>query len=306
MPRQPADCVPCDVVTYSLRRVGKQTTRSGHGVQRDLKSTVCQGVHVLGQARDRCLETGVRESSSELALLARSSHRDSHTDSARRRNAACQFDYSCACVCVCVICSGMLRRRHGSGPEGASAGFGELPFPRDDGQAALLEGAHMPHVLLACTRGQPVDLAALPGVAVILCYSSSRAAEGVAHSQLTCRPYDRASGAGGAVAHLQAFDDAHAALRSAGAAHVYGVAAEPPEWQTDIVTSMRLAFPLLSDSRLQLGQQAQLPVVQNAGHAQLKEAVLVVCRGLIEKVFYPLVPPEQSAARVLQWLQHCN
>lgn len=210
------------------------------------------------------------------------------------------------CAPLWLAGKGMHRRRTGSGLEGSISGLGELPYPRDDGQAALLEGARVPDVLVPCTRGQPVNLAALPGVAVVVCYSATMAAEGAAHPQLSCWPYDRASGAGGAVAHLQAFSDAHAVLRSAGATHVYGIAAEPPDWQTDLANSMRLRFCLLSDSRLQLAQQAKLPVLQSVGHVYLKETVLIICQGVIEKVFYPMMPPEQSAARVIQWLQHCN
>jgi len=45
-----------------------------------------------------------------------------------------------------------------------------------------------------------------------------------------------------------------------------------------------------------------LPTFEVAGMTLIKRLTLIVRDGLIEKVFYPVFPPDQNAGQVLSWL----
>jgi peroxiredoxin len=59
----------------------------------------------------------------------------------------------------------------------------------------------------------------------------------------------------------------------------------------------------LSDEKLELTRALRLPTFTVAGLILLKRLVLVLENGRVKKVFYPVFPPDRSAAMVLQWLR---
>ena len=63
------------------------------------------------------------------------------------------------------------------------------------------------------------------------------------------------------------------------------------------------AVSLLSDARLALQRGLGLPIFEVAGMTLLKRLTLVVDDGVITKVFYPVFPPDRSAAEVVAWLR---
>jgi peroxiredoxin len=63
-----------------------------------------------------------------------------------------------------------------------------------------------------------------------------------------------------------------------------------------------LPFPILSDSDLRLVRTLHLPTFEAAGITLLKRLTLIVRDGMIEHVFYPVFPPNESAAQVVAWL----
>jgi peroxiredoxin len=60
---------------------------------------------------------------------------------------------------------------------------------------------------------------------------------------------------------------------------------------------------VLSDVELRFTRALRLPTFEYGGMALLKRATLVLYRGEIEKVFYPVFPPDQSPRPVLDWLR---
>jgi peroxiredoxin len=66
---------------------------------------------------------------------------------------------------------------------------------------------------------------------------------------------------------------------------------------------LHLPFELLSDVNLELKQALQLPTFEAEGMELYKRITLIVCDGVIVKVFYPVFPPSNNADEVLKWLQ---
>ena len=173
----------------------------------------------------------------------------------------------------------------------------DLPVPEDDGAADHLPGMRLPSVPLASTSGEIVDLSALPGRTVVYCYP------------MTGRPdrslpagWDEIPGARGCTPQTCSFRDHHAELRSLGAS-VFGSSTQDTEYQREAATRLHLPFALLSDSDLALAGALGLPIFEVDGMVLLKRLTLVIDEGWIEKVFYPVFPPDRSAEAVVEWLE---
>ena len=173
----------------------------------------------------------------------------------------------------------------------------DLPVPEDDGAADHLPGMRLPSVPLASTSGEIVDLSALPGRTVVYCYP------------MTGRPdrslpagWDEIPGARGCTPQSCSFRDHHAELRSLGAS-VFGSSTQDTEYQREAAARLHLPFALLSDSDLALVGALGLPTFEVDGMVLLKRLTLVIDEGWIEKVFYPVFPPDRSAEEVVEWLE---
>ena len=174
----------------------------------------------------------------------------------------------------------------------------DLPVPEDDGAADHLPGMRLPSVPLASTSGEIVDLSALPGRTVVYCYP------------MTGRPdrslpagWDEIPGARGCTPQTCSFRDHHAELRSLGAS-VFGSSTQDTEYQREAATRLHLPFALLSDSDLAFAGALGLPTFEVDGMVLLKRLTLVIDEGWIEKVFYPVFPPDRSAEEVVEWLEN--
>ena len=171
-----------------------------------------------------------------------------------------------------------------------------LPAPLPDGACGHLTGLALPSLALPATAGPPVDLAALPGRSVVYCYP------------MTGRPgvalpdgWDAIPGARGCTPQSCAFRDHHADLAALGAA-VFGLSTQPTAYQREMAERLHLPFPVLSDEHLQLTAALRLPTFTAGGPPLIRRLTLVVAAGRIEHVFYPVFPPDRSAADVLAWL----
>lgn len=174
----------------------------------------------------------------------------------------------------------------------------DLPAPADDGAADHLESTPLPAVGLLATDGSTVALDRLgPGRTILYAYP------------LTGRPgtdlpddWDAIPGARGCTAEACAFRDHHADLLAAGASAVYGLSTQDTAYQREAVDRLHLPFPMLSDEAFALTRALDLPTFDVAGRTLLRRLTMVVRDGVVEKVFYPVFPPDRHAAEVLAWL----
>ena len=173
-----------------------------------------------------------------------------------------------------------------------------LEAPFDDGGASHLFGMFLPAVRLASTAGGAVDLAQLSGLAVLYAYP------------MTGRPgaplpggWDEIPGARGCTPQACGFRDHFADLTALGVTHVFGISTQTTAYQREAAERLHLPFPLLSDSLFELTEMLELPTFDVDGDTLLKRLTLVARDGRIEKVFYPVFPPDRNAGDVVDYLE---
>jgi peroxiredoxin len=81
-----------------------------------------------------------------------------------------------------------------------------------------------------------------------------------------------------------------------------GSAAQDSAFQKKIAEQLHLPFELLSDEGLILAEALSLPTFEVEGLKLLRRLTLIVADGQIQKVFYPVFPPNKNAEEVVQWL----
>ncbi len=172
-----------------------------------------------------------------------------------------------------------------------------LPAPEADGATDHLPGAVLPSVPLAATDGSSVDLAALSGRTVVYAYPRT-GVPGVDNPD----GWDLIPGARGCTPQSCAFRDHFAELRSLGVDQLYGLSTQDTAYQREAAQRLHLPFALLSDRSLALTGALRLPVFETAGMTLLKRLTLVIEDGVVRHVFYPVFPPDRSAADVVGWL----
>jgi peroxiredoxin len=174
----------------------------------------------------------------------------------------------------------------------------DLPVPVDDGAAAHLIGLNLPSIPLNSTDGSAVDLATLSGRTVVFCYPRTGQP-----GQPIAIGWDGIPGARGCTPQVCSFRDLFRDLRAAGAAAVFGLSTQSPEYQKEAATRLQLPYALLSDADFSFSAGLRLPVFSFNGETLIKRLTMIVDDGRISKMFYPVFPPNQSAAATLTWLQ---
>src|SRR5215467_8139012 len=174
----------------------------------------------------------------------------------------------------------------------------DLPVPEDDGAARHLAGMRMPSIVLAATDGTEVDLASLAGRTVVYIYPRT-GRPGVALPD----GWDAIPGARGCTPQSCSFRDHFAELQELSVAHLFGLSTQDTDYQREAVERLHLPFAILSDAGLRFARALSLPTFEAAGMTLLKRMVLVIDDGVIAKAFYPVFPPDESAAEVADWLR---
>jgi peroxiredoxin len=173
-----------------------------------------------------------------------------------------------------------------------------LPVPTDDNACDHLVGVALPSLPLVATTGGNADLSRIPGWVVVFAYPRT----GRPNESPLVPDWDLIPGARGCTPQTCGFRDLY---REFQALHcrVYGLSSQSPDFQQEMVARLHVPFPILSDEKLELAHALRLPTFAVAGQILLKRLVLVLKDGRIKKVFYPVFPPDTSAATVLKWLR---
>jgi peroxiredoxin len=173
----------------------------------------------------------------------------------------------------------------------------DLPSPHDEGATTHLQGMAFPALALPATDGSTVTIAALRGRTVLYAYPRTGQPD-----QAPPDGWDLIPGARGCTPQSCAFRDHYQELQAHGA-RVFGVSTQNRAYQQEAAERLHLPFPLLSDAAFQLTYALRLPLFEVKGTTLLKRITLIIRDGMIEKVFYPVFPPDQNAATVLAWLE---
>jgi peroxiredoxin len=175
----------------------------------------------------------------------------------------------------------------------------DLPAPTDDGAADHLPGAPMPPIALPATDGSDVRLAEVPDRTVVYAYPRT----GVPGEDHLVPDWDEIPGARGCTPETCGFRDHHAELLAADAGGVFGLSTQPSEYQREAAERLALPFAILSDAGLELTRALRLPTFEAAGETLIKRLTLLVTAGRVERVWYPVFPPDRHAGEVLAWLR---
>lgn len=172
-----------------------------------------------------------------------------------------------------------------------------LPIPEDDGACNHLTGLALPNLLLPATNHTWVDLSQLAGRTVIYAYPRTGEPDRDPPDS-----WDLIPGARGCTPQSCSFRDHYQELQAL-KTEVFGLSTQDTSYQQEAATRLHLPFPLLSDHNLQFAHALNLPTFMVDGMTLLKRVTLIINNGIIEKVFYPVFPPDQSAAVVMAWLE---
>lgn len=172
----------------------------------------------------------------------------------------------------------------------------DLPKPVDDGGANHLTGMSMPDVLLRSTSGGLVDLGKFKRRTVVYAYPMT----GVPNVELP-PGWNDIPGARGCTPQTMSFQNQKEVISALGA-DVFGLSTQTPEYQKELSDRLQLSFSILSDSNFRLTEALRLPTMLVEGMRLMKRLTMIVDRGFIEHVFYPVFPPDRATADVIAWL----
>jgi peroxiredoxin len=188
----------------------------------------------------------------------------------------------------------MIRRVPSHDPYALPAG---LPIPKDDGAADHLPGTRIPSLVLESSQG-PFDLVELCAELGVLYVYPRTGKPGVQ----SLRGWDEFPGARGCTPQSCGFRDHAQELAGLGAL-VAGLSAQTLDDQIEFAHRTHMPYPVLADPELRAAQALGLPTFTIAGHRLYRRLALVARAGRVEKVFYPVFPPDRNAADVVAYLR---
>lgn len=155
----------------------------------------------------------------------------------------------------------------------------------------------LPDVFFASTSGELVNLSRYRQKLVIYVYP------------LTGRPdvalpegWGEIPGARGCTPQACDFSNHYQELQALNTM-VYGLSSQNTEYQSELKNRLHLPFDLLSDSDFLLRNTLRLPTFRVNELLLYKRLTLIAEHAIIQKVFYPVFPPDQNARQVIDWLK---
>jgi len=174
----------------------------------------------------------------------------------------------------------------------------DLPIPLDDGACDHLPGMEVPGISLSSTNTRMVDLKTESQTPTVI-FFYPRTGE---PSKPAPADWDLIPGARGCTPQSCGFRDIYSEFKALGF-KVFGASSQTTEYQKEFVSRNHIPFEILSDVDFQLTEVLGLPSFSFGGTKLIKRLALVLDKGHIEKVFYPVFPPNENAGSVLRWIK---
>lgn len=173
----------------------------------------------------------------------------------------------------------------------------DLPVPIDDGACDHLPGLLVPSIKIKTTSDTWVELKEIArNPSVIFFYPRTGEPD-----KPTPPGWDLIPGARGCTPQSCSFRDFYAEFKTAGY-EVFGASSQTTDYQKEFVARNHIPFEILSDSEFKLTEALKLPTFTYNGMRLIKRMALVLNDGKVQKVFYPVFPPNENAATVLAWI----
>jgi peroxiredoxin/GNAT superfamily N-acetyltransferase len=190
-----------------------------------------------------------------------------------------------------------------------------LPVPQDDGECDHLGRPpfdRLPEsVRLPLTDGGTADLASLStsllSAAVFFFYPRTGVPGQAPNRGRAGEEWDEIPGARGCTPQSCGFRDLHGEFAALGV-QVFGVSTNTTEHQREFKARQHVPYEFVSDSDLELVRALRLPTfefpVESGGPSTLiRRMAIFAVEGRIVKVWYPVFPPDQNAATVLEYVR---
>ena len=175
----------------------------------------------------------------------------------------------------------------------------DLPVPLDDGACDHLAQMKMPDIALRSTKNRMVNLSEGGIAERVIVYAYPRTG---APGEAVPAHWDEIPGARGCTPQSCSMRDHYREIRALGG-EIFGLSTQTTEYQQEVVTRLHLPFEVLSDADLKLTRALNLPTFDWESKPLIKRLTLVIRGGVIEKVFYPVFPPDKHGAQVAAWLK---
>ena len=117
--------------------------------------------------------------------------------------------------------------------------------------------------------------------------------------------WDEIPGARGCTPQSCAFRDNYTEIRQLGV-EVFGLRTQPTDYQREVRKRLHLTFDLLSDEAFTFTDALSLPTFTAASTRLLRRVTIISDSGVIERVFYPIFPPDRHPADVVSYLNTRN
>jgi peroxiredoxin len=171
-----------------------------------------------------------------------------------------------------------------------------LPVPIDDGACDHLKNISLPSVTLRTTSDRFINLSQLQSPSVIFFYP--RTGE---PTKPVPPDWDHIPGARGCTPQSCGFRDLYSEFKSLGY-QVFGASSQSTDYQKEFISRNHIPFEIISDEKFELTDALRLPTFTYDETKLIKRMAWVVNNRKIEKIFYPVFPPNENATRVLEWL----
>lgn len=175
----------------------------------------------------------------------------------------------------------------------------DLPEPEDDGAADHLPGAELPSMALPIAGGGQFDFRGTEAAGTLVAFVYPRTGT---PGRALPPGWDDIPGARGCTPQSCSFRDRHDDLADLGAT-VVGISAMDPGEQAAFAEREEIPYPLLNDGPLKLRDLLGLPTFEVHGTTLYRRLAFVAEGGRIEKVFYPVFPPDRNAEEVERYLK---
>jgi len=172
-----------------------------------------------------------------------------------------------------------------------------LPVPEDDGACDHLEGIKVPAVNVMSTNDREINLRTEKGISVIYFYpmmGNPNSAPMIGWNDIP--------GARGCTPQSCEFKNHLSELIDLGVINIFGASSQDIDEQKETSERLHLPFELLNDSNFELTNALKLPTFIYKEKKLIKRLTMIVENGRILKVFYPVFPPNENAAQVIEWL----
>ena len=173
----------------------------------------------------------------------------------------------------------------------------DLPVPIDDGACNHLQDMIVPEIKLKTTKNKFVDLKSLANSPTVIFFYPRT---GIPTDPVK-DGWDLIPGARGCTPQSCGFRDLYQEFKKLGY-DIYGASTQSTSFQQEFVERNHIPFEILSDENFLLTNALLLPTFYFNNERLIKRMAIVLNNNKIQKVFYPVFPPNKNAEVVLEYL----